>query len=99
MKTINRSKLPEIPQEIAVCPICGEPIVIDDIDEWESETGRVTECGLHINCVTEPDDPNDHNWWNWHYQMPYVDWLPVQQRVYQWFDQNFRIDVTGYKHY
>lgn len=92
MKKIDpASKIPEIPAEVAVCPICQAKIVID-IDEWETKNGRVTKAGFHITCETqpEPDDRNSDNWWNWHYQMPYVDWLPVQAEVYKWFDSNFR---------
>ena len=96
MKYINKERpneIPEIPTEVATCPLCGAKLVIEDIDEWELATGRVTEAGLHITCSTqpEPDDTDFCNWWNWHYQTPYVDWLPICQRVYGWFDSRYRV--------
>jgi hypothetical protein len=101
MEYITREKLPDIdiPTDLAVCPICGRHLIIEDIDEWEIEPpneGRVTEGGFHITCHTQPDidDTDDdyfHEWFNWHYSMPYVDWLPVEVRVYRWFDRRYRI--------
>lgn len=90
-KTVNRYTLPDIPGDVAVCPICGAGLVVEDVDECE-EGGRVTEEGLHITCVTAPDidDETWHSWFNWHYNMPYVDWLPVKTVVYRWFDANYR---------
>lgn len=84
---------PLIPSTVAVCPKCGANLVIEDIDEWETETGRVTEAGFHINCSTEPDVDSDewHSWWNWHWSMPYVDWLPITAVVYKWFDAHYRV--------
>lgn len=93
MKYITRDNLPEIPKEIATCPICKEKIIIEDIDEYELETGRVEDTGLHITCESQPDidDPDFNDWFNGHFSMPYVDWLPVRQKVYAWFDQNYRL--------
>lgn len=96
----NPEEIPEVPPEVAVCQICGSRLVIVDIDEWwegneDEDDGRVTDAGLHINCVTEPDIDSDE-WWEWHkwhWSMPYVDWLPVSQVVYRWFDKHYRIKV------
>ena len=52
----NPSEIPVIPPDVAVCPICKASLVIEDIDEWETETGRVTEAGFHIDCSTAPDN-------------------------------------------
>ena len=89
----NPKETPAIPAKVAVCPICGAPVVIEDIDEWETETGRVTSCGFHINCSTEPDIDSDEwdDWFKSHWSMPYVDWLPVEMRVYRWFDRCYRL--------
>ena len=87
------AQIPEIPKSIAVCPICKQHLIIEDIDEWEVGTGRVTESGLHITCVTQPDWEDD-DWEDWvrgHFSMPYVDWLPVQAVVYRWFDGRYRL--------
>lgn len=93
MLLFDRDNPPEIPNLIGRCPICGAKLEISDIDEWETYTGRVTESGFHINCVTQPEiDSKDwDSWWNWHWSMPYVDWLPLTMRVYKWFDSNYRL--------
>lgn len=94
MKTISTNDLPlAIPDDVALCPICGAPLVVEDIDEWDAETGEVTEHGLHITCSKEPDiDSKGWNeWHNWHYKMPYVDWLPLQKPVREWFNAHYRM--------
>lgn len=87
------SEIPEIPKEVAVCPICEAHLVIEDIDEWEAVTGRVTENGFTITCVTQPDlDDDDYeDWFRGHYAMPYVYWLSVEMKVYRWFDGHYRL--------
>ncbi len=89
----NSKEIPVIPPELFVCPICGANLVIEDIDEWEVETGRVTEGGFHINCSTEPDidDETWGDWFNSHWSIPYVDWFPLQMKVYRWFDESYRV--------
>ena len=93
--SLSEKDLPFVIEEKAfICPICGGKLVVEDIDEWEEEDGRVTESGFHINCATEPDIDGDLDefmeWVNWHWSMPYVDWLPLQSRVYEWFDARYR---------
>lgn len=93
----NPSEIPTIPTDVAVCPICNAPLVIDDIDEWETKTGRVTETGLHIECSTAPAIGSSRweRWFGWHYAMPYVDWLPVDDKVFRWFDKNYRLRLPN----
>ena len=96
MRFVPEKDLPIfVPESIAVCPVCGKEIIIEDVDEWDAENGCVTETGLHFTCSTEPDiDSEDWDrWFNIHYNMPYVDWLPLQDRVWMWFNANFRVDV------
>lgn len=75
-----------IPTEVAVCPICGAPIEIEEITEWETATGIPTESGFHINCSTQPGvgTPEAEPWWNSHWSAPYVDWVPLNDPVYKW---------------
>lgn len=73
----------QIPVSVAVCPYCGEHLSFE-VDEWETDTGVPTEAGVHVSCVNQDDAEIDH------YQMPYVYWLPVDRRVYQW------LIATGY---
>ena len=94
-KYFDRNEPPEISEWVGVCPICKAALVIEDIDEYEAATGRVTEGGLHITCITQPDfdeDDDDYEeWFRGHYAMPYVDWLPVNRKVYGWFDKRYRL--------
>lgn len=78
----------DIPMDVCICPKCGSSLWIDDITEWDGETGTPTESGLDIDCSTEPvniDSDDWEDWFRWHWANPYVDWLPVKQRVYKWF--------------
>lgn len=97
VKFVDRKNLPAVPRDVAVCPICDAGLIIEDIDEWESETGRVTYCGLHVACSKAPeiDSKGWLEWFKWHYNMPYVDWLPVDDVVYRWFNKHYRYDDGG----
>jgi len=92
MQLFDRNNPPEIPTTVAVCPICGAVIQIDDIGEWYAD-GSVSECGLGVNCTTEPDI-DSCEWWGWfhhHWSTPYVDWLCVEERVLTWLNKHYRI--------
>lgn len=80
------------------CPICGAKVVIDDMDEREQNddgTWQVSECGLHITCETEPEIEDDafDDWLNVHFSMPYVDWMPLEERVRAWINSHYRFEV------
>jgi hypothetical protein len=98
MLLLPRNQYPDIPQSVAVCPICGRAVVIDDIDEWEEDDAGLlpSECGLHIECETEPDidSPEWESWFREHWSTPYIDWLPVEHRVYQWLVSCHRFAET-----
>lgn len=87
-----------IPPTIAKCPICGAALVIAEIDEWETETGRATEGGIHIECPTEPEMDSDdwEDWFRGHYSTPYIDWLPVCDVVFRWFDGRYRVRTDSH---
>lgn len=88
----------KIPPSVAVCPICGEEVVIE-IEEWEQlgdGSWAVTDGGVHVDCITEPDIDSDEwdEWHDGHWNMPYVDWLPVQMKVYRWLRRHYRFQVN-----
>jgi len=86
----SRSKPIPVPREIATCPICDADIVVEDVNEWESDSGKPI--GISLECTTEPDIDSDE-WKDWHrdhWSMPYVYWLPVENRVMRWAQKNFR---------
>lgn len=79
-----------VPRTIAVCPICGAKIVIEEIQEWECETGLPL--SISLECVTEPDIESARwpEWHQGHWSMPYVDWLPLELPVLHWLQKNFK---------
>lgn len=87
-----------VPDEIAVCPICGAAIWVE-VTEWEHQpdgTWAVSDCGVYTNCASEPDINSDEwkDWHNGHYAMPYVDWLPVDLRITKWLKRTYRFNMT-----
>jgi hypothetical protein len=73
-----------VPAHIAHCPYCKSPSLWVEIDEWDSVTRQPTDTGTHVSCAHEEDQDINHDY------MPYVYWLPVQQRIYHW------LIATGY---
>jgi hypothetical protein len=103
MKIISKDDIIHIPARIAVCPICGAEVVIDYIDEWEEDEEliyngrpllRASELGVKVNCIKEPsmDSSEWRDWFNGHWSTPYIDWLTVEKKVYDWIDGNFRFE-------
>ena len=97
LKTIQRAewKSIDVPRAVAACPICDEPIVIEEVSEWECENGKPI--SISIDCTTQPDIDSDE-WWDWHrghWSMPYVDWLPVEMLVLRWFQAHYRMEADA----
>lgn len=100
MQTITIDTPIEVPTSLVVCPICQARVTVE-IDEWEENDNgewQAGECGVHVNCITEPDmDEDDSNGWNdWfdgHWQQPYIDWLPVEDKVKEWLNKNYRFEM------
>jgi len=82
----------KVPAVIATCPICGDCIYIDGVDEWYEEGNQMRldpEMGVSLDCGSAPDiDEGDEDEWHdfmrGHWSTPYIDWLPVQQKVTLW---------------
>lgn len=99
MKTIKDANEIVLP-ETFTCPICVGKIVISEITEWEETddgSWQVSDTGLYINCEHEPEIGSDdwHGWMNGHWSMPYVDWLPVTERVLSWINKNYRFEIQA----
>lgn len=76
------------------CPICGGDVELQDIEAW-SQVGNTNEweaTEIVTQCEHEPpiDSEEWEEWHKGHYSMPYVDWLPYQQRMLQWVNDNYR---------
>ena len=100
MQTVKIGTGIEIPVSVAVCPICGATLQPPQIDEWECNddgTWQVSDCGVHIQCTGEPDI-DSADWAPWltqHWSSPYIDWLPVEERVTRWLQANYRFEVLN----
>ena len=97
MKTIPQHQEIKIDPKKLCCPICGEALTVD-IDEWEQYedgTWGASETGVHCSCITEPDfdDDNYDEWLNHHFNMPYVDWLPIDTIVYVALKKHVRFEM------
>lgn len=82
-----------VPEKLAVCPICGGKLTITACDAGTMyEPGLWTPEEITTECEHMPDIDSDE-WvaWNaWHYNMPYVDWLPVDTKILRWFQRTVR---------
>lgn len=92
MKKYSELGLIEIPEDIVTCPVCGMPVTILQIDEWESD-GRATSDGILWVCSGEPDmtDFKYDAWHEQHYaEIDPVDWSAADNMVLEWFNANYR---------
>lgn len=96
MKVLEPDIYLEIPESVAVCPICKSKLYAH-FEAWIEIDGKWKANEVHLDCVTEPDiEENSFEWECWfesHYSMPYVDWLPVCQHVLEWINQNYEFNL------
>lgn len=93
MITLKMGEVPALPDKFK-CPICGDKLTLE-IEAWteNGESWEASSDGIHTLCVSEPDDIGGDEWDDWlnsHYQMPYVDWLPVETDIYFWLKKNYK---------
>lgn len=93
MITLKMGEVPEVPEQFR-CPICGERLALD-IDEWTSDYDgwKASDTGVHVTCVTEAEVEGTEGWGSWmdgHYQYPYIDWMPIDEKVCAWLEDNYR---------
>lgn len=69
----------------ARCPICDGALWLNAGEglELDEATGQWIATEVNLDCENEPDIESDewYEWHRWHYSMPYVDWLPLEQRI------------------
>lgn len=97
MQTVATDADIQLPPELAVCPICGEKVIIEEITGWvQEDDGSWRADEISINCETEPDTDSDdwEDWHNWHWNMPYVDWLPLSVKVEAWLAKHYRFEMA-----
>lgn len=77
------------------CPICGEKIIVDT-NEWELDKWgwMATDCSVDCSSFPGFNDEFD-DWMDSHYQTPYVDWLPIQQKILSFLKKKVRFLSTS----
>lgn len=94
MRVIKMGEVPKLPDTFC-CPICGDKLTLE-IEEWTEDYDgwKASETGLTLSCATEPDITDDDydEWLDGHFRMPYVDWMPVDAKVYAWLEDNYRFE-------
>lgn len=73
--TINEIEARSIPREIAVCPICGEGLWIEEISEASEYDDCLKPEQVGLTCETELDIDSDgwREWHRQHFSTPYID--------------------------
>jgi hypothetical protein len=97
MITLKQNQVPEVPKTVVACPICGDVVTLE-ITEWSKEydgSWKASEYGFTTSCLSEPDitDEGYDNWLDGHFQHPYIDWLPVSEKIMAWLEENYRFEM------
>ena len=84
----------KIPKDVAICPICKARLWVAEVTGCTQEdNGDWTPDEIGIECDKEPriESRKWEEWFNWHYRMPYVDWLPVHAKVEAWVKKTYKV--------
>lgn len=83
-----------IRRTVATCPKC-DATVYAHFESWEKEDdGTWSAQHASLDCETEPDidSPEFNEWMRWHYDMPYVYWMPLKVRLAKWINERYYFD-------
>lgn len=92
--SVKPGDLIEVPIEVATCGECNSRLQCY-VEEYETDTGIPTECGVCVDCKRDQDELEDfvmgntrerpsHSYWQcW--------WQPVIDRVTDWARKNVRV--------
>ena len=78
-----------VPADIAICPYCKGELTAK-AEAWEDDdAGRMLVTSIDLTCENEfAEEDDDYEGGTDHTYMPYVYWLPVQNMVKDWMNQN-----------
>lgn len=86
----------EIPRDVATCPKCDATLYAH-FEEWEKDDSSLYwDCMFaKLECETEPDISSRKwdEWFRWHYDMPYVYWMPLEIRLTKWINERYCFDL------
>jgi hypothetical protein len=82
----------DVPKDIAICPECGASIRVDvyEIEQLENGHWGVDQLGSGVHIWCAADEAGESN--IGHYNMPYVDWLPLDKPVIDWLNKTYDFD-------
>lgn len=89
----------KIPIDVAVCVDCKTQLTIYP-DGWVQEDDGSWSCdSFTSSCATEPDI-DDPDYWEWDeshqsFDMPYIYWLPITERIERWLKKNYRFEMQA----
>jgi hypothetical protein len=79
-----------------LCPYCQGDLTYT-ANGWEQDdNGLWMADSFDMDCSTEPDMEDEDEWNDWfnnHSDMPYVNQLPVDERVKKFINSKYRFDV------
>ena len=94
MIVITKPTIIDVPADVAICPKCGGKLAIIECDEWwdDEHSEYLIPANIKTQCEHEPmiENPEWREWFDYHYDMPYVYWLPVDRKIMAWFQKNYR---------
>lgn len=91
MLTIKPDALIDYPEHR--CPECGGPLYIE-VDEWDAETGEVTEGGCHVQCEADDMEECDTSDGKWYHRYWQGDWMDIEVAAHRWLQENVRVRVA-----
>lgn len=96
-KLLSPDAVLTIPRSLATCPKCDGQLY-GHFEAWVQRRDGSWACEeIKLDCESEPviSSRKYMDWLNWHYDMPYVDWLPLEVRLTRWVNARYSFDLQG----
>ncbi len=65
------------------CPYCGGKLTVS-VNGWHKEADGWAADDLQLDCENDDEKNEDHS------DMPYMNWLPVEQQLLRWMNARYR---------
>jgi hypothetical protein len=80
-----------------LCPYCEGDLSYTP-DSWvQNEDGTWSADNFDVSCSTEPEicSKDWQDWFNNHSDMPYVNQMPIDEKVYAFIKKNYRFKMDN----
>jgi hypothetical protein len=71
------------------CPYCGGKLTVS-VNGWHKENDGWVADDLQLDCENDDEKHEDHS------DMPYMNWLPVEQQLLRWMNARYRWKLDGH---